>query len=436
VSTRGRFLARSWFALSLAGLVGGVLACFDGLGAIGGFCFADSQCGVDQRCVNSVCGLCGDQEVQAGELCFGTSAEVNVFGEVTDLIAFESPANGFPLLAAIVNNNCLPAPMQGPPSANGPSCWGLYILTIEDGDFSTLTPLGTNQDGRVPQMAIANFDGNDEFDVAIAIKPNDPLVDASQIAILHDFPVPQSLNVDVSVIPRTLHAADLDGDGLDDLLIGGEVSSTLALLIAVPGVGFAAERLLVTDPSPRPAAPVDMDNDGDLDIVLVSASEGTVGVNLNNGAASFSPGPRQAIGADWLASDVATADYDGDGLLDVVVFAPARPGSEVESLVVVYLGLGNGELVEYLRLPGGDFPISGLFEDLNADGRPDIIIADLGEDKLPVYINRGSDPPDLVKLDASASPRTLMRADIDYDDIPDLVVGHATGVVAVVPSEN
>ena len=433
VSNRGSKLA----ALAVALVASGAWACFDGLGTIGAFCFADSQCGTDQRCVNSICGLCRDQQVQAGELCFGNSSEENVFGEVSDLVAFDPEGDGFPLLTAVVNNNCLPLPMMGPPTAGGPTCWGLYILAIDDdGDFETLTPLGTNQDGRVPQMATGNFDGNGEFDVAIAISPNDPLIDASQVAILHDFPSPQSLNVDVSVIPRTLHAADLDGDGLDDLIIGGEISSSLALLIATPGVGFEAERLLVTDLTPRPAPPVDMDNDGDLDIVLLSEMNGTVGVNLNNGAANFASSPRQTIGADLLASDLATGDWDGDGVLDVVVFAPAKPSGTAQSQVILYRGLGNGELEELMRLPGGEFPISGLFEDINLDGQADIVIADVGEDKLPVYINRGDDPPDQVEIDVAAAPRTLMRADFDFDDIPDLVVGNANGVIAVVPSEN
>jgi hypothetical protein len=434
VSTRARIAA----SLGAAALASGLWACFDGLGTVGAICFADNQCGIDQRCVNSICGLCNDREVQPGELCFGNSSEENVFGEVTDLLAFAPDGDGFSLLTAVVNNNCAQPPMQGPPAMGGPTCWGLYILTIaDDGDFETLTPLGTNNDGRVPQMATGNFDGNDEFDVAIAISPNDPLVDPSAIAVLHDFPNdPNPLAIDISVVPRTLHAADLDGDGLDDLLVGGEVSSSLALFIAQPGIGFDNERLLVTDPTPRPAAPVDMDNDGDLDIVLVWAVGAAVGVDLNNGSGNFSAAGRLDVGAQLLPADLATADFDLDGFLDVVVFAPALPNSGVASEVVVYRGLGDGELEELVRLPGGEFPISGLAEDVNFDGAPDIVIADIGEDKLPVYINRGGSFPDLVQIDVAAAPRTLMREDFDFDTIPDLVVGNANGVIAVVPSEN
>ncbi len=420
-----------------AALTSGLWACFDGVATVGAICFADSQCGLDQRCVNSVCGLCGDRKVQAGELCFGNSSEENVFGEVSDLVAFDPEGDGFPLLTAVVNNNCEQPPMQGPPTADGPTCWGLYILTIDsDGDFETQTPLGTNQDGRVPQMATGNFDGNSEFDVALAISPNDPLVDPSQLAVLHDFPNPQSLNVDVSVVPRTLHAADLDGDGIDDLLIGGEVSSSLALFISSPGVGFESERLLVTDLTPRPAPPVDMDGDGDLDIVLLSEMNRTVGVDFNDGSGNFSSSDRLSLGDAVIPSDLATADFDGDGFSDVVVFLPAQPSSGNAGEVVVFHNPGDGKLEELVRLPGGEFPIAGLARDVNSDGWPDIVIADIGEDKLPVYINRGGSFPDLVQIDVAAAPQTLMFEDFDFDDIPDLVVGNANGVIAVVPSEN
>lgn len=419
------------------GILAGVLgACFDGIGTVGAICLADNHCGLDQRCVNSVCGLCNDRNIQAGELCFGSSSAENVFGEVSDLVAVDPEGDGFPLLAAVVNNNCSPPPMQGPPPFGGSSCWGLFVVFIDDGEFETTTPVGTNQDGRVPQMAVGNFDGDDRIDIAVAIAPNDPLIDSSQVGVLHDFPREPSLNVDISVIPRTLHAADLDGDGLDDLLIGGEVSSTLALLIATPGPGFANERLLVTDPTPRPAPPVDMDNDGDLDIVLVSQMNGTVGVNLNNGAGNFTPGTRLAVGDQLQPTDVATADFDRDGLLDVVVFAPAAPNSGVDSEVVVFRNLGDGELEEYARLPGGKLPTTGLAADVNFDGWPDVVIADLGEDRLPVWINRGGSFPDRVRVNVAVSPRTIMREDFDFDQIPDLVVGSANGVISVVPSEN
>ena len=430
----------SW--LFVAGLSGSIAACFGGSGTIGAVCFADNQCGLDQTCTNSICGQCNDRVIQPGELCFGNSSEENVFGEVADLLAYDPEGDGFPLLLAMVNNNCLPPPMQGPPTMGQPACWDLYALLIDDdGDFEAMTPLEDTNDGRVPQLGAGNFDGVGVQDIAMAVNPNDPLADPTAIAVVFNlFGSPQQVFFDISVQARTLHAADMNGDGLDDLLVGGEASSALVLFLANPSeaVGFDTERLLVTDPAPRPAAPVDMDNDGDLDVVLLSATEGTLGVDLNDGSGNLSAQSRVTVveGAGLTAQEVDTADFDQDGNVDAVVYISAGPAANQESEVRVYRGLGDGTFELDQTLPGGEFPVSGLAEDVNHDGWVDIVVADIQEDKLPVHINRQGEFPDIVNIDVAAAPQRLMYADFDFDDIPDLVVGNANGVVAVVPSEN
>ena len=47
-----------------------VVACFGGEGTLGGACERDDDCGGDQVCSRSICGLCNDGIAQAGELCF------------------------------------------------------------------------------------------------------------------------------------------------------------------------------------------------------------------------------------------------------------------------------------------------------------------------------------------------------------------------------
>jgi hypothetical protein len=428
-----------------AGLVGALAACFDGVGTLGAICFADNQCGLDQRCVNSVCGQCNNRAVDAGELCFGDSSEENVFGEVSDLLAYDPEGDGRnALLLTTINTNCLPPPNTGPPTMDN-ACWRVRAMIIDDatGDFEVTNPLDDdNLDGIVPQAATGDFDGQSTRDVALAIFPTDPNIDMSQLTVVHNLALsgsqPIQLEIDISLRARTLHAADMNGDGLDDILVGGEESNTLALLPSTPGVGFGAERqFVINEAGPRPAPPVDMDNDGDLDVVLVAEADRRVAVYRNDGSGNLSPQASHDIEAPLNPQDLATADFDRDGNQDVVVFIAAPSGAgDVESELRVYRGLGDGSLELDQTLPGGDFPVSGLAADFNFDGWPDIMVADIMEDKLPVHINRGGSFPDSVTIDVAAAPRTLMYEDADFDSIPDLVIGNANGVVAVVPSEN
>ncbi len=431
--------------LLAAGLAGVLAACFEGRGLVGAVCYADNQCGVDQTCVNSVCGVCNNQVVDPGELCFGASSEENVFGEVSDLIAYDPEGDNYaPLVIATVNNNCEPLPMTGPPTADGASCWQVFALIFDDGgDFEVASLLDDEiGDGRIPQASTGNFDGESTMDLALAIFPNDPLIDQSQLVVAHNLALgdaePVVIEIDISVRAKSLHAADLNGDGLDDLLIGGEASSSLVELISLPGVGFENERLqVVNDVTPRPAPPVDMDGDGDLDVALVSPIDRTVSVYRNDGGGNLSV--VQRVDLDTHAPlDLAVADFDQDGAQDVVVFAiPEMPqNTDLVSEVRVFRGLGDGTLELEQTLPGGELPISGLAADVNTDGWPDIVVADFFEDKLPVHINRGGTFVDLVNIDVASGPRTLMYVDYDFDTIPDLVVGNGNGVVAGVPSEN
>lgn len=409
------------FGLALA-------ACFTGEGTIGAICTEDTQCGLDQACRTGVCGLCKDGEVQPGELCFGPSSEELAFGEVTDLFTVDYNRDGAPELAAIINDDC---------GGLGGQCWNIRFLVPDlDGDFESFVVNEGNVPGYVPKATTGNFDGNGVPDILLVVVPLDPTLDPSQLAVLSDFPdALTSIDIDVVIHARSLEAADLDGNGFDDILISAEEDQTL-VLIPSTGSGFGQQRVLISDPAPRLTTPVDMDGDGDLDLVIGSAFEGTVGVDLNDGDANFTPQPRVTLGSGPVGiAALTTADFDGDGTLDVAAIAlpPDESGAPILSIL---RGLGNGMLEPLTELPGGELPIELLAEDINADGLVDLMVADLLEDRLPVFLNRGGSFPDVIGVDVAAAPASLLRADFDFDDVPDLVVGNANGVISIVRSEN
>ncbi len=147
----------------------------------------------------------------------------------------------------------------------------------------------------------------------------------------------------VGATPTSLAAADLDGDGLDDLLTADTASGTVSILRSIPGsdpVDYRPAIALDTTDTPAFAEPisavfVDLDDDGDLDIALLARDqEGNYrvrqiifeGVGMADELIFLAP-TDLAVPAPGEPQPIAltTADVDDDGDQDLVILY-AEPG--------------------------------------------------------------------------------------------------------------
>src|SRR5208282_4616756 len=123
-------------------------------------------------------------------------------------------------------------------------------------------------------------------------------------------------------------------------------------------------------------AAADVNGDGIPDLIVANACEsstncsyGGIGVLLGNGDGTFQPAVTYSSGgAD--ATSVTVADVNQDGKPDLVV-ANANTGS-----VAVLLGNGNGTFQAAVNYgSGGQAAVSVAVADVNGDGHQDIIVA-------------------------------------------------------------
>jgi hypothetical protein len=167
-----------------------------------------------------------------------------------------------------------------------------------------------------------------------------------------------------------LAAADLDGDGLPEVLASRRTGG-LALFHNLGGMHFAQVTGGDLDPMVAVSAitPVDLDNDGDRDLVL--AGPGTAYILENRGDGTF----RQVAMLEGPATteQVLPVDLDRDGLLDLY-FVNRDPQRAEGSIDQVFMNLGGLQFA--LAATGGSgLSWAATAFDFDDDGDQDIYIA-------------------------------------------------------------
>jgi hypothetical protein len=205
-----------------------------------------------------------------------------------------------------------------------------------------------------------------------------------------------------------LAVADLNGDGRPDLVVADfcNVNSCLINQYPLPdgaigvllGKGDGTFQPVVTyDPGGQGTKSVviaDVNGDGKADLLSANCgpaacspqqSGGTVGILLGNGDGTFQAAASYVAGNS--PDSIASADMNGDGKPDVVVGNwGISNGESNDGAVTTLLGNGDGTFQSAQTfLSGGNEATSVAVTDVNGDGRPDVVLGDLGsfDENLP-----------------------------------------------------
>jgi len=212
-----------------------------------------------------------------------------------------------------------------------------------------------------------------------------------------------------------LRLADVTGDGRLDVVIAGSTSS-IAILRGRGDGTFAAPTFVGLGASAFDVAVGDLNGDGIQDMATANADAGTISVILSHGDGTFAPSTSLSVGG--YPYSIALSDLDGDGTADIVA---GRAGAQVIS---VYRSRGDGTFfagVDYAS--PGDYSICTA--DLNDDGSPDIVQSD-GSMSVTSFLNRGDGMFSSGRLfAANSSPVAVAAGLLDGDNHVDLAVVNA-----------
>lgn len=237
---------------------------------------------------------------------------------------------------------------------------------------------------------------------------------------------------------------DVNGDGQEDMFVGGARDFAGAMLVQQAGnFVTTGEDVFSADAASEDAGSelFDADGDGDLDLYVCSGGNEYSGASfalanrlyINEGRGRWRRSP-QVLPTVKLASTstVNSADYDGDGDLDLFVggrLEPMQYGVPASGYILSNDGHGNFSDVTAAvapKLMGIGMITDARWADIDNDKDPDLIV--VGE-YMPVTVFRNDDgvftPSDQPGLAFSSGWwNRIVAADIDKDGDVDFVAGN------------
>jgi len=231
--------------------------------------------------------------------------------------------------------------------------------------------------------------------------------------------------------PQGVIATDFDGDMKADIVTTAVPfnSGTVAAWLGNGNGTFQSPEVLVADDGTRAVEIADIDNDGRLDIVVTNKTRDNISTFLGDGDGTFGAEIRTVVGTTGAApSDLAIADFNGDGNLDVVT----SNGQSLDNSIGLVLGDGDGTFGVPTPFPTTcSRPESIVTRDFNRDGQMDVAVACFFSSDVVVMLGDGSggfaSPLVYSLLPDQANPYWILSADFDNDRFEDLVTSNNGG---------
>jgi hypothetical protein len=275
-----------------------------------------------------------------------------------------------------------------------------------NGQFLSETLLPINPSNIVNAFAAADFNGDGNEDLALVTGQNTNGANL-RIGELYvylgngdgSFRGPQVRTAPTNAI--AIATGDFNGDGKPDLVILGDDYSDFGAYVAVllgTGLGHFSSPIKFRIPKnhgkfgrPTALAVGDFNGDHNLDVAITipvsdSNDPGSVVVLFGNGAGTLRKGTVANAGTDPLS--IAVADFNGDGILDLVVSNdPCYPACGNPGAISVLVGAGDGTFqAPQTFATGGELPFLTV-ADFNGDGKPDVATANGDSRSISVLLN-------------------------------------------------
>jgi hypothetical protein len=249
-----------------------------------------------------------------------------------------------------------------------------------------------------------------------------------------------ALNIGTGDIPYSAVAGDFNNDHTDDIVVANSGGNNISLILSngkdktfQTRTDFPAGEVpakLNVGPNPNSVVTADFKGDGVLDLAVASSNCPTppptcgVAILMGNGDGTFR-GPMQFATGNYINSSIAAGDFNGDGFPDLAVTNYAS-GSSAGS-VSVMLGVGDGTFGSPTDFSVGSEPASVAVGNLAGTSKLDLAVANFDSNTVSVLLGNGDGTfQPAVNYPVGNGPISVAVGDFNGDQVPDLVVVNET----------
>ncbi|HXJ70548.1 MAG TPA: VCBS repeat-containing protein, partial [Verrucomicrobiae bacterium] len=238
------------------------------------------------------------------------------------------------------------------------------------------------------------------------------------------FPVPTAQG------PNEVVAADVNGDGVLDLVLTNVDGNTVSILPGIaPGATFGPRIDLTVASTPNSVQVADLDGDGNPDLIV--GDLGALGIQVLRGLGGGSFGAPTTFSTGTMPYEIALGDFNHDGVTDV-----ALADNNVSSMRILLGGKNDsghwdGTFAPAAVYPTNDLPLGIITGDFNEDGITDIVVTEYNANTVALFLGNGSGGAGdgtfqpAVHFPAGVVPYDLATGDFNHDGHLDLAVSNS-----------
>jgi hypothetical protein len=279
---------------------------------------------------------------------------------------------------------------------------------LGNGDGTLRGPYISALNGAQSDLALADLDGDGKLDLVTASVYSAVLARGNGDGTFTAAGFIQNL-----MFPSAVAVADIDADSKPDIVLINSNNLNLysdaiptmipPAIVSSAGSGYSHVTL------------GDFDGDAKID-AMIAGRFGGVEFMKNAGGGAFTVGGQIATGSELA---IASADFNGDGILDVVT-------TDTSGVVTVLLGQGSANFAAPKSVSVGGTPLGLAVGSIDSDTKLDIVV--VSQDTNAITLLHGVGDGTFGNLESFAignQPFSVAIARMDADAIGDIVVSNS-----------